>query len=98
MTARTACVAFDTHLPPRFYAAEVCLALKFLHKDNILHRNLKLSNVMLSLDGHIKLVNFGVSKELPNSAATTKTFCGSPEFLAPEVGPISFLGYIKTLI
>lgn len=78
-------MAVRTDSWPRFYAAEVCLTLKFFHENSILYRNLKLENILLSQDGHIKLVGFGIAKELSDPDATTATFCGTQEFMAPEV-------------
>ena len=75
----------DTNSSARFYAAEACLVLEFLHRHNIIYRHLKLDNILLAPDGHIKIVDFGESKELPSRQATTLTFIGTPEFMAPEV-------------
>jgi serine/threonine protein kinase len=69
----------------RFYAAEVCLVLKFLHARGILHRDLRLENIMLALDGHIKVIDFGLCAEDIWYGSTTHTFCGNSEFIAPEV-------------
>ncbi|KAI8969746.1 kinase-like domain-containing protein [Pilobolus umbonatus] len=69
----------------RFYACEVLLALEYFHKHNIIYRDLKLDNIMLCLDGHIKLADYGLCKTNMEVNQTTNTFCGTPEFMAPEV-------------
>ncbi|KAJ1655725.1 Serine/threonine kinase [Dispira simplex] len=69
----------------KFYAAEVLLALEYFHRHNIIYRDLKLDNILLAADGHIKLVDYGLCKEHMGYGATTNTFCGTPEFMAPEI-------------
>jgi len=70
----------------RFYAAEMCLAIECLHGNGITYRDLKPENILLDFDGHIKITDFGLSKEVTSSPdAITRTFCGSPEYLAPEM-------------
>jgi len=69
----------------KFYVAEIILGLEYLHsKRNIIYRDLKPENLLLSADGHIILTDFGISKE-NSTDEKTATFCGTPEYLAPEV-------------
>lgn len=87
----------------RFYAAEIMLAIEFLHSHGIIYRDLKLDNLLLTPEGHIKLADYGLAKKLPwnkkklsmsssssnnssiNSDQQTQTYCGTPDFMAPEL-------------
>ncbi|KAJ1463315.1 kinase-like domain-containing protein [Pelagophyceae sp. CCMP2097] len=66
----------------RFYAAEVVLALQYLHGLDIAYRSLKPENLLVDAGGHIKLADFGMAKVVPDR---TYTLCGTPEYCAPEV-------------
>ncbi|KAK2920860.1 hypothetical protein Q8A73_000345 [Channa argus] len=69
----------------RFYAAEIASALGYLHSLHIVYRDLKPENILLDSQGHIVLTDFGLCKEGLEANGTTTTFCGTPEYLAPEV-------------
>jgi serine/threonine protein kinase len=69
----------------RFFSAEIVLALDYLHSCGFIYRDLKLENILLDKDGHICLTDFGLSKELREASSTTKTVCGTPTYLAPEI-------------
>uniref|UniRef100_A0AAY4E6H2 Serine/threonine-protein kinase Sgk1 n=1 Tax=Denticeps clupeoides TaxID=299321 RepID=A0AAY4E6H2_9TELE len=69
----------------RFYAAEIASALGYLHSLHIVYRDLKPENILLDSQGHIVLTDFGLCKEGLEPNGTTTTFCGTPEYLAPEV-------------
>eukprot|EP00352_Strombidinopsis_acuminata_P004957 CAMPEP_0176350810 /NCGR_PEP_ID=MMETSP0126-20121128/9758_1 /TAXON_ID=141414 ORGANISM="Strombidinopsis acuminatum, Strain SPMC142" /NCGR_SAMPLE_ID=MMETSP0126 /ASSEMBLY_ACC=CAM_ASM_000229 /LENGTH=133 /DNA_ID=CAMNT_0017701015 /DNA_START=1097 /DNA_END=1498 /DNA_ORIENTATION=+ len=74
-----------------FYAAQVALALGYVHKSNILYRDLKPENILIDEDGYIKLADFGIAK----LAIESNTFCGSPEYISPEM--IQGTGHDHTL-
>ncbi|KAI8677204.1 hypothetical protein LRP88_09768 [Fusarium phalaenopsidis] len=76
----------------KFYAAEVTLALEYLHSKNVIYRDLKPENLLLDRHGHLKITDFGFAKRVPDK---TWTLCGTPDYLAPEV--VSNKGYNKSV-
>lgn len=68
----------------RFYAAQIILALGYLHERGIIHRDLKLENILVGQDGYLRLIDYGLAKMTKGDELAT-TFCGTPEYLAPEM-------------
>ena len=79
----------------KFYAAQLVLAIGHLHQHDIMYRDLKPENVLIWNDGYIKLTDFGLAKLDVIGEKDAKTFCGTPEYLAPEI--ISKTGYGKNV-
>lgn len=69
----------------RFYVAELVLALHFLHSMSIIHRDLKLENVLLARDGHVMLTDFGLATQLPSPAARSHSNVGTEQYQPPEM-------------
>lgn len=68
----------------KFYAAQICMAVGYLHSKGIMHRDLKLENILVDETGYLKIIDYGLAKTLQENQ-TSKTFCGTPEYLAPEM-------------
>jgi serum/glucocorticoid-regulated kinase 2 len=79
----------------RFYSAELLLALEHLHELDVVYRDLKPENILLDFTGHIALCDFGLCKLNMKANDKTNTFCGTPEYLAPEI--LNGHGYNKTI-
>ncbi|KAJ3030436.1 UNVERIFIED_CONTAM: Serine/threonine kinase [Siphonaria sp. JEL0065] len=77
-------VAFEVSRA-RFYIAEVLLAVEFLHMNNIIHRDLKLENILVCGDGHVKLADYGICKENMPHGAMTQEYMGTPSYMPYEM-------------
>lgn len=75
---------FDPNLA-MFWFLQICMALKYLHDNHILHRDLKTANVFLTSKNVVKLGDFGISTMLQNTMACAKTVCGTPYYFSPEL-------------
>jgi protein kinase N len=69
----------------RFYSACIVLGLEYLHNKKILYRDLKLDNLLITSDGYLKIADFGISKTDFKLNDRTNTFCGTDEYMAPEI-------------
>jgi protein kinase A len=65
-----------------FYAAQITIGVNYLHSKAIIHRDLKLENILIDTDGYIKIIDFGIAS---NQKDTAKTFIGTPEYYSPEM-------------
>ena len=74
-----------SHKTTVFYAAQIVLALEYLHSHNMIYRDLKPENILICSDGYIKLTDFGLSKLLNRYTSLSQTLCGTPKYIAPEV-------------
>ncbi|VDN07926.1 unnamed protein product [Thelazia callipaeda] len=89
--------SFDVY-SVKFYVAELLIAIDSVHKRQVVYRDLKLENILLDENGHIKLTDFGLSKELTdNELHRANSYCGTIEYMAPEVVEPTSDGYDETV-
>jgi protein-serine/threonine kinase len=69
----------------QFYMGQILLMIEYLHNNNILYRDFKPENIILHIDGYLRLIDFGSAVELPMKFAKTFSVTGTPEFMAPEM-------------
>jgi len=79
----------------RFYAAEMILALECLHNNGVIYRYLKPENILVDSQGHLRITDFGLSKIKEKEEEVAFSFCGTPEYIAPEI--IRGAGYGKEI-
>jgi len=64
---------------------ELVLAVEYLHSKDVVYRDMKPENILIDSKGHVKLADFGLSKEGVGDTDKTKSFCGSPAYLSPDM-------------
>jgi len=79
----------------KVYMGQIILGLNYLHKNNIIYRDLKPENILLDIDGNLHLADFGLCKITPDHNQLNYSFCGSPDYLSPEM--VTKSGYNYTL-
>lgn len=74
-----------TELQIAYISHQMCQGLNFLHQNKVIHRDLKAGNVLLTMDGGVKIADFGVSSKNKYTLQKHDTFIGTPYWMAPEV-------------
>ena len=69
----------------RFYIIEIFLGLSYLHQTNVVYRDIKPENILLGQDGHVKVADLGLAKPDMYEGELAYSFCGSPEYMSPEM-------------
>jgi serine/threonine protein kinase len=69
----------------KFYFGEIVLGIEYLHSQHVVYRDLKPENILLDIDGHLLITDFGLSKENIGATDLSRSFCGSPEYMSPEM-------------
>lgn len=68
----------------KFYVSQVVLAFEYLHSNNVIYRDLKPENVIMDVNGYIKITDFGLAKRI-SAVESTKSFVGTPDYFCPEM-------------
>lgn len=74
-----------TELETRYYMSQILQGVNYLHSRRIIHRDLKLGNLFLNDDLHVKIGDFGLATKLTYDGERKKTLCGTPNYIAPEI-------------
>jgi serum/glucocorticoid-regulated kinase 2 len=69
----------------KFYFVEILIGIEYLHEQRVLYRDLKPENILLDVDGHVRIADFGLAKPNIGEGELSYSFCGSPEYMSPEM-------------